>query len=281
MPKTAVTLFLYLLLMSMASAADHPNADRPNADHPNIVFIMIDDLGWSDVGCYGNDFVETPHIDQLAQQGLRFTDFYAAGAVCSPTRCAVQSGQNQARIGITAHIPGHWRPFERVISPQTTMALPLDTVTVAESLQAAGYRTGYVGKWHLGTGAAFGPAKQGYEFAAEINGPHLPNKYRVSGRNDLKPKPGQFRGGRMQKNEYSQINEHLFNHRFASSLSDKVVSLLGLPPGSFDESAFAGGSLRLWRNRMREAMQCFTTWVNKLPTTDLGSREPLTCLQPK
>mgnify|MGYP001264533636 FL=1 len=109
---------------------------------PNIIFIFIDDLGWGDVGCYGNDFIDTPNIDQLAKDGMRFTDFYAAGAVCSPTRCAVQSGQNQARIGITAHIPGHWRPFERVINPQTTMALPLDVVTVAESMKDAGYTTG-------------------------------------------------------------------------------------------------------------------------------------------
>jgi uncharacterized sulfatase len=105
---------------------------------PNIIFIFIDDMGWGDVGCYGNDFIDTPHIDQLAKDGMRFTDFYAAGAVCSPTRCAVQSGQNQARIGITAHIPGHWRPFERVINPQTTMALPLDVVTVGRIYEAGG-----------------------------------------------------------------------------------------------------------------------------------------------
>ncbi len=112
------------------------------AAQPNIVLIFIDDLGWKDIGCYGNDFVETPHIDRLAHDGVRFTDFYAAGAVCSPTRCAVQSGQNQARIGITAHIPGHWRPFERVTDPMTTMALPLETVTIAESLKEAGYVSG-------------------------------------------------------------------------------------------------------------------------------------------
>ena len=122
------------------------------ADRPNIILIFIDDMGWQDVGCYGNDFIDTPHIDQLAAEGMRFTDFYAAGAVCSPTRCALQSGQNQARIGITAHIPGHWRPFERVITPRPTMALPLDTITVAEALKTSGYTTGYVGKWHLGNG---------------------------------------------------------------------------------------------------------------------------------
>ena len=163
------------------------------ADRPNIILIFIDDLGWKDIGCYGNALIDTPRIDQLAHEGLLFTDFYAAGAVCSPTRCAVQSGQNQARIGITAHIPGHWRPFERVITPQTTMALPLETVTVAEALRASGYATGYIGKWHLGRDARFQPQFQGYDFAAVINGPHLPGKYRVQGNPDLKPKPNQYR----------------------------------------------------------------------------------------
>ena len=163
------------------------------ADRPNVVLIFIDDLGWRDIGCYGNRLAETPRIDRLAAQGVRFTDFYAAGAVCSPTRCALQSGQNQARIGITDFIPGHWRPFERVITPRPTMALPLATVTVAESMKAAGYATGYVGKWHLGRGAQFQPDRQGYDFSAVINGPHLPGRYRVQGRPEPKPKPGQYR----------------------------------------------------------------------------------------
>lgn len=166
-------------------------AEKPS--RPNIVLVFVDDLGWSDIGCYGNSFVETPNIDRLAADGVRFTDFYAAGAVCSPTRCALQAGQNQARIGITAHIPGHWRPFERVITPQTRMALPHETVTVAESLQTAGYRTGYIGKWHLGNVSSHGPATQGYDFAAPIGGRHLPGTYRVQGRSDLKPEPDQYR----------------------------------------------------------------------------------------
>ena len=168
-------------------------ANSVAAEQPNIILIFIDDLGWMDIGCYGNDFVETPRIDQLAAEGLRFTDFYAAGAVCSPTRCAVQSGQNQARIGITAHIPGHWRPFERVITPQTTMALPLDTVTIAETLTVAGYTSGYVGKWHLGNGPSFQPGNQGYGLSAVIGGPHLPGRFRVFGESAYKPEPGQYR----------------------------------------------------------------------------------------
>ena len=184
---------LFTVLAFLLKYLPLPKCDLIGATKPNIIFIFIDDMGWGDVGCYGNDFIDTPHIDQLAKEGMRFTDFYAAGAVCSPTRCAVQSGQNQARIGITAHIPGHWRPFERVINPQTTMALPLDVVTVAESMKQAGYTTGYVGKWHLGRGDQFGPDKQGYDFAAEINGPHLPGRFKATNPDIVKPAPGQFR----------------------------------------------------------------------------------------
>jgi len=168
-------------------------ANTHAANKPNVVLIFIDDMGWGDVGCYGNQFIETPHIDRLANEGVRFTDFYAAGPTCSATRCAVQSGQNQARIGITEFIPGHWRPFERVIDPFVTMALPLQTVTVGEAMKSAGYRTGYIGKWHLGNPHREGPARQGYDFAVEIGGPVLPGKFRVVNRKDIKPEPDQHR----------------------------------------------------------------------------------------
>lgn len=178
-------LFLFSIVFLSCSA---------QAEKPNIIFIMADDLGWADIGPYGNDFIETPHLDKLAADGMKFTDFYAAGAVCSPTRCAVQSGQNQTRIGITAHIPGHWRPFERVQTPLTTMALPLDTVTVAETLKEVGYSTGYVGKWHLGKGPQFQPANQGYDWSAVVSGPFLPGKFRIQyGETDIKPGADQFR----------------------------------------------------------------------------------------
>jgi len=188
-----ISILKVLVLLTLVFGISAGIQASANQSRPNIILIFIDDLGWKDIGCYGNDFVDTPRIDRLAAEGVRFTDFYAAGPVCSPTRCAVQSGQNQARIGITAHIPGHWRPFERVITPQTTMALPLDTVTVAEALKAAGYTTGYIGKWHLGENAQFLPDRQGYDFSVVINGPHLPGKYRVKGRKDIKPKKGQYR----------------------------------------------------------------------------------------
>ena len=138
---------------------------------PNVVLILADDLGWADLGCYGNTFNETPRIDRLAGEGVRFTQFYA-GPVCSPTRANLQSGRDQARFGITQHIPGHRRPFARLIDPEVPNQLPLEVETFAERLAAAGYATGYFGKWHLG-GEGFGPDRQGWQTAHEVKGNSL------------------------------------------------------------------------------------------------------------
>ncbi len=140
-------------------------------DKPNIVFILIDDLGWSDLPCYGNNFNEAPNIDQLAADGIRFTDAYAACPVCSPTRASIQSGQYPARVGVTDFITGHWRPFEETIVPKNrTQFLPTQIVTLAESLKGADYRTAYFGKWHLGREKGQTPGDQGYDVFHEYAG---------------------------------------------------------------------------------------------------------------
>lgn len=135
-------LAVVVMLLSSVSAADRPN----------IVFIIADDMGWSDLGCYGNKFIETPHIDRLAKQGVRFTDFYAGTPVCSSTRASIFSGQYAARVGITDFIPGHYRPFEKLVVPPIETALPKGIVTPGAALKQAGYATAYFGKWHLGGG---------------------------------------------------------------------------------------------------------------------------------
>jgi len=129
---------------------------------PNIIFILIDDMGWSDLGCYGSRFHETPHIDHLASQAMRFTDAYAAAPVCSPTRASILTGQYPARIGITDFIPGHWRPWAKLTVPQNRLQLPLESITIAEVLKEHGYATCCIGKWHLG-GKAYGPRQQGFD----------------------------------------------------------------------------------------------------------------------
>ncbi len=139
---------------------------------PNIVFILIDDLGWADLPVYGNRFHETPNIDRLAREGMRFTDFYAGAPVCSPTRATIQSGQYTPRTGITNFIPGHWRPFEKLVEPPIPSQMALEVVTVAEALKPAGYRTAHFGKWHLG-GWGYLPEQQGYDVSVVTAGRHF------------------------------------------------------------------------------------------------------------
>lgn len=105
---------------------------------PNIIFILADDLGWAELGCYGNRFNETPHLDQLAKKGMRFTNAYAAAPVCSPFRAAFMTGQFPARVGITDYL-----------RPDDAKHLPTAHITLAEILKRAGYVTGLIGKWHL------------------------------------------------------------------------------------------------------------------------------------
>jgi uncharacterized sulfatase len=157
-PRLTALLLLACIPLAAASAPARPN----------VLLILADDLGAADLPAYGNAFHETPHLDRLAREGLRFTQFYA-GPVCSPTRANLQSGQDQARFGITQHIPGHRRPYARLRDPQVPGQLPLEVVTFAEALRATGYATGYFGKWHLG-GDGFGPREQGWDTAEEFQG---------------------------------------------------------------------------------------------------------------
>ncbi len=143
------------------------------ARKPNIVFILMDDLGWSDLGCYHNAFHETSNLDRLAGQGMRFTNAYAANPVCSPTRASIMTGQYPARIGINSYIPGPKAPpGSKLLPPENRQQLPLEVTTIAEALRAEGYRTGCVGKWHLG-GREFFPDQQGFDEILVSEGRHI------------------------------------------------------------------------------------------------------------
>jgi len=114
---------------------------------------------------YGNKFNETPNLDRLASQGVIFSNAYAA-PVCSPSRASIQSGQNMARVGIFDFIPGHWRPYEEVTVPMNqAQHLPDNIFTIGEAMQAAGYKTAYFGKWHLGNDEKHLPNARGYDKA--------------------------------------------------------------------------------------------------------------------
>ena len=137
-------------------------------NQPNILMILIDDLGWMDLSCYGSSFYETPCLDRLAASGLRFTQAYATSPVCSPTRTSLMTGRYPARVGITNWIPGGRRG--RLCEAPNLHWLPLTETSVASALREGGYQTWHVGKWHLGD-EAFRPEAHGFDI--NIGGCHF------------------------------------------------------------------------------------------------------------
>ena len=153
---------LGLCLALLAAAIASPAAAA--AARPNILILIADDLGARDLGVYGSTFDETPALDRLAASGMRFTQAYAAGSVCSPTRASLWTGRTPARTGLTDFLPGQ-RPagtLLEILDP--ARALAESEVTLAEALRESGYQTFYAGKWHLGSGAG-APHAHGYEVA--------------------------------------------------------------------------------------------------------------------
>ena len=131
----------------------------------NVVFFLIDDLGWRDLGCYGSEYYQTPNIDRLAKEGVRFTDAYSACTVCSPTRAAIMTGKYPARLLLTQWLPsGRWsRTGHKMKEGRYVSNLPLEEVTIAEVLRGHGYKTAFMGKWHLGTETYYYPEHQGFD----------------------------------------------------------------------------------------------------------------------
>lgn len=133
------------------------------AARPNVVFFLVDDMGWRDVGCFGSSFYDTPNIDRLAKEGVRFSNAYAACHVCSPTRASIMTGKYPGRLDLTDWLSGRRDfDFQRFLSAEKLQALPLNEITLAETLKANGYRTGIFGKWHLGNNES-GPLNQGFD----------------------------------------------------------------------------------------------------------------------
>ena len=138
------------------------------ATPPNVIVILVDDMGQTDLSCYGSRFYETPHIDQLAKDGVRFANGYSACTVCSPTRAALLTGKYPARLHLTDWIAGHDRPKAKLKIPDWQKFLPFEEITLAEQFKAAGYATASIGKWHLTPGLkegdeAYYPEKHGFD----------------------------------------------------------------------------------------------------------------------
>lgn len=169
-------LSMVTALLALCSTVVAQSPGEPAARRPNFVFFLVDDLGWMDIGANGSSFYETPNIDKLAGEGVRFTQAYAGSPVCSPTRASILTGKNPARINLTQWIGGPGNPdYER--------NLPLDEVLFPELLQEAGYKNIFLGKWHLNN-------RQG-------EGTHWPDKHGF----DINV-AGHFRGGLYIKNKY-------------------------------------------------------------------------------
>jgi arylsulfatase A-like enzyme len=156
---------------------------------PNIVFILADDLGAVDLGCFGSKYHKTPNLDRLATQGVRFTQAYAAAPVCSPTRAAIMTGKFPARLNLTDYLPGIGDlPAHKLLRPAINMELPATETTIAQILKKAGYATAHIGKWHLG-GTDSGPLERGFDIniAGDQAGqpPSYFAPYRGKGKRDL------------------------------------------------------------------------------------------------
>jgi len=181
------------------------------AGRPNIVFILVDDMGWADPTCYGNRDYETPNVDRLARDGMRFTDAYAACPVCSPTRASILSGKYPATLNLTDWLPGMHPTDRKLIGPEFIRQLPLTEFTVAEALRRAGYATGSVGKWHLG-GEGFLPEDQGFDVniagtaaGSPAGGYYLPNKMNLPS-----AEPGEYLTDRLsiEACQFIRANKH-------------------------------------------------------------------------
>ncbi len=175
----AVSLALLSVLAGCGGAEREAASVRPPL---NIVLFVVDDLGWRDAGVLGSEFYDTPAIDALAASGVRFSRFYSASPVCSPTRASLMTGRHPARVGITNWIGGEQQGM--LLQADYLRRLPLEEVTLGEAFADAGYATGYIGKWHLGAEDEFLPEGQGFAWTRAVNRAGQPGSYLPPYRNE-------------------------------------------------------------------------------------------------
>ncbi len=142
---------LLLIFAGMFLLMSFKSSSPKEKEKLNVVLFLVDDLGWTDVGCYGSSLYETPNIDRFAEQGVRFTNAYAACHVCSPTRASLMTGKYPATLHLTDWLPGRKDfPFQKLLNADINHHLPFEETTIAEALKEQGYSTAIFGKWHLG-----------------------------------------------------------------------------------------------------------------------------------
>ncbi|MGW8317016.1 MAG: sulfatase family protein, partial [Bacteroidales bacterium] len=145
-------ILILMITGLMSRACQGPEGNGTEEELPNIVVIYCDDLGYGDLGCFGNEVIRTPNIDRMAEEGMKFTEFYSASPVCSPSRAALLTGRIPQRMGING-----------VFFPRSYTGMPVEEITTANLLKAKGYNTGIVGKWHLGHRHEYLPLQRGFD----------------------------------------------------------------------------------------------------------------------
>ena len=199
MKKLILITITMLLFFEVQAQKQKPACGKGK---PNIVFFVVDDLGWTDLGCYGSDFYQTPNIDKLASKGVKFTNAYSACTVCSPSRAALMSGKYPARINCTDWIEGWKSPTAKLKVPECTMYMDTREYTIAEAFRDAGYITGHFGKWHLGEDSIFWPENQGFNVNKGGWKSGGPNKNKNKGYNGYFPPFGNPRLPDLPNDEY-------------------------------------------------------------------------------
>lgn len=186
------------------------------ARQPNIVMLLADDLGWTDLGCYGSGYYETPHLDRLASQGMRFTDAYSPAANCAPSRACLMTGQYVPRHGV--YTVGDKRRFDtdrrllkwdqrKLLAPENDATLPLETVLLPQMLRDAGYATGHFGKWGLEQRGGQGPQARGFDEAVVCGGLDHYN-FKVSPKPEPAPGPDDYLSDYLTDHALDFINRH-------------------------------------------------------------------------
>jgi len=226
-------LLASVTLAAVAACPLHATGETPPrsapSSRPNVVFILADDLGQRDLGVYGSSFYETPHLDRLAQNGVRFTQAYAASNVCSPTRASLLTGRYPARLGITDWLPGRaGKPGDQLLAANLEPHLRAQERTFADAFRAAGYRTALIGKWHLGDAAENLPDHHGFDVSLAASGkgstPSYFSPYRLPHLAD--GSPGEYLVDRLTREAITFMREaHAQGRPFLLELSHYAVHI--------------------------------------------------------
>jgi len=150
-------LIIFVLIGNCADNQKTESKGQPSDRHPNLIIIFADDMGYGDIGVYGNPSIKTPNLDRMAYEGQKWTNFYVGASVCTPSRAALMTGRLPVRSGLTSS------SSHRVLYPYSTYGIPDSEITIAEQLKSAGYNTGMVGKWHLGSKPEYLPTNHGFD----------------------------------------------------------------------------------------------------------------------